>query len=182
MVVHVPAKFDLAAPLKEDIIIRETPEGDIETIQFVKSCVHLGAKITSDLTDVAEITGRMIKASQMFGMLRREMLASKDTWPEVKKHTLEGIITLTMLDGAEHWVVGADQRRELNSLFNRMVRSCLRMTMYTTMKYHIQPKPPTKKLELEILTTIWICGFWATPATWKEWDQNGYQKSCAIHI
>ena len=139
--------------------------------------MHLGAKITSDLTDVAEITGRMIKASQMFGMLRREMLASKDTWPEVKKHTLEGIITLTMLDGAEHWVVGADQRRELNSLFNRMVRSCLRMTMHATSKCQI-----TKKLELEILTTIWTYGFWATPATWKEWDQNGYQKPCAIHI
>jgi hypothetical protein len=144
--VYVPAKFDPTAPLKEDIFIRETPEGDIETIQFVKSCVYLGAKITNDLTDVAEITGRMVKASQMFGMLRRDMLASKDTWPEVKKRILEGMIIPTMLDGAEHWVVGADQRRELNSLFNRMVRSCLRMTIYTTRKYHITTQATHEKI------------------------------------
>jgi hypothetical protein len=68
--------------------------------------VHLGAKITNDLTDVAEINGRMIKASQMFGVLRREMLASKDTWPEVKKRMLEGMTMPTMLDRAGHWVVG----------------------------------------------------------------------------
>jgi hypothetical protein len=33
------------------------------------------------------------------------MLASEDTWNEVKRRIMEGMIMPTILDGAEHWVV-----------------------------------------------------------------------------
>jgi hypothetical protein len=70
--VHVPAKYDPSAPLKNDITIRTTTteEGEVETIRFVRSSVYLGAIIHESLTDDAEISGRVLKATQMFGMLQ----------------------------------------------------------------------------------------------------------------
>jgi hypothetical protein len=73
---HVPAKHDPSAPLKKDIAIRIAVEGEMQAMRFVRSCVCLGAIIHESLTDDAETSGRILKATQMFGMLREEMLAS----------------------------------------------------------------------------------------------------------
>jgi hypothetical protein len=81
----------------------------------------------------------------MFGMLRKEMLASKDTWNEVKRRIMGGMIIPTILDGAEHWVVSSKKRRELNSCFNRM-RSCLRINLYTTRKHKITTEMAHSKI------------------------------------
>jgi hypothetical protein len=118
----------------------------MQTMRFVRSCVYLGAIIHESQTDDAEIPGRILKATQMFGMLRKEMLASKDTWNEVKRRIMEGMIIPTMLDGAEHWVVSSEKRRELNSCFNRMIRSCLRINLYTTRKHKITTEMAHSKI------------------------------------
>jgi hypothetical protein len=84
---HVPAKYIPDAPLKNDVHIRTTDTGEVETIRFVRSCVYLGAVMHESLSDDVEISGGMLKVTQVFGMLRKEMLASKDMWPEVKKRS-----------------------------------------------------------------------------------------------
>jgi hypothetical protein len=83
VVLHVLAKYIYDAPLKNDVHMRTTNTGEVETTRFVRSCVYLGAVIHESLSDDVEISGRMLKATQMFGMLRKEMLSSKDTWPGV---------------------------------------------------------------------------------------------------
>ena len=52
----------------------------------------------------------------------------------------------TMLDGAEHWTVSSEKRRELNSCFNRMIRSCLRINLYTTRKCKITTEMAHSKI------------------------------------
>jgi hypothetical protein len=105
------------------------------------------------LCDDEEIDKRIFKTTQLFGMLRRNMMASKDTWPEVKRQTFVGMIIPTLLDGAEHWVIGEAKRQELNVAFNSMVRSALRFTTCVTRKCkcRITNEETHKKLGLENL-------------------------------
>jgi len=56
------------------------------------------------------------------------------------------MIIPTMLDGAEHWIVSAEKKRALNSCYNRMIRSCLRINMYTTRKFHITNQMAHEKI------------------------------------
>ena len=123
----------------------------MQFISYVRSCVYLEATINEKLTDDQEIEGRTLKAVQLCGMLRKQLVASKDAWPVVKKMVFEGMIIPTLLDGAEHWVVNADKKRELNTTYNSMVRSALRFTTYTTRKYRITSKELHEKLALENL-------------------------------
>jgi hypothetical protein len=41
------------------------------------------------MCDEEEIEKRMLKGTQLFGMLRQNLMASKDTWPEVKTYNTE---------------------------------------------------------------------------------------------
>jgi hypothetical protein len=68
-----------------------------------------------------------------------------------KKMVFEGMIIPTLLDGAEHWVVSADKKREPNTTFNSMVRSALRFTTCTTRKHRITSKELHGKVALENL-------------------------------
>ena len=89
--------------------------------------MHLGAAIINEkLCDEEETDKRTLKTTQLLGMLRQNMMASKDIWPEVKQQIFLGMIMPTLLDGAEHWVMGEAKRQELNVVFNSMVRSALR--------------------------------------------------------
>jgi hypothetical protein len=127
VVVHTPATCLENVPLKSPMRIRNLANGTSETICYVRSCVHLGAAIINEkLCDEEETDKRTLKTTQLLGMLRQNMMASKDIWPEVKQQIFLGMIMPTLLDGAEHWVMGEAKRQELNVVFNSMVRSALR--------------------------------------------------------
>jgi hypothetical protein len=92
-----------------------------------------------------------LKATQLFGFLRKEMLASKDVWTKVKRHMFIGMLLPVLLDGAETWIVTADLLREISTAYNRMVRGALRMTTYHTRKYRITTEQCCARLGLQTL-------------------------------
>ena len=122
-----------------------------EWINFEKGSPYLGSFITASLRDDDEIRGRIKKASQMFGKLRRKLLGSKDTWNQVKIQVLQGMILPMMLDGAEHWVITANMMNELLSAYHKMIRGCMRVTTYTTRKHRITNEDLIRRLGMEPL-------------------------------
>ena len=122
-----------------------------EYVNFVTEYTYLGARITNTLRDDAEIRGRIGKATQMFGCLRKNLLASKDVNGEVKRTIFECMIVPTLLDGAEHWIVTAQMLQELQSAYNKMVRGALRLTTHTTRIHHITTEECHSKLHLHTL-------------------------------
>jgi hypothetical protein len=87
----------------------------------------------------------------MFGVLRPNVMASKDAWPDVKKQIFVGMLTPAVLDGAEHWIISDSKRRELNVVFNAMVRSSLRFASRVTRKCRVTRQEMHGKLGLENL-------------------------------
>jgi hypothetical protein len=152
VIVFVPAKYDKETELKKDVIIRTQADGTVQFTSYVRSMLRVPRGYHQREADGRPgIEGRMLKAVQLCGMLRKQLMASKDAWPVVKKMVFEGMIIPTLLDGAEHWIVSAEKRRELNTTFNSMVRSALRFTTCTTRKYRITSKELHGKLALENL-------------------------------
>ena len=126
------------------------PNGN-EFVNFESSVVYLGALLNDDLRDDADIRSRICKATQMFGYLRRNLMASKKVWTEVKRRIFIGMLIPTLLDGAETWIVTAALERELTTAFNDMVRSSLRLTTHTTWKHHITTEELLRKIGLNNL-------------------------------
>jgi hypothetical protein len=56
-------------------------------------------------------------------------------WRIVKAKIMTTMVIPTMLDGAECCTITARRMKEMESLYLRMVRSCLGVTTYTTRKY-----------------------------------------------
>jgi hypothetical protein len=120
-------------------------------VTFSQSARYLGAIISSDLLDDQEIRGRIQKATAVFGSMRKNLMASKDVWNEIKRRVLLGMILPTLLDGAEHWIVSSIMLAELTSAYNGMIRSCLRMTTHTQRKHSITTEDMLSKLGMRPL-------------------------------
>jgi hypothetical protein len=147
IVVHYPAN-------EEDILTTNklwVNEDKTEWINFENGSPYLGSRIQASLKDDEEIRGRIKKASQMFGRLRKHLLGSKDTWKEVKRKVLIGMILPMLLDGAEHWVISANMLRELLSAYHIMIRGCARLSTFTTRKYRITTEEVLNMMGMEPL-------------------------------
>ena len=132
--------------LKESITVSEDGK---ERINFAKGSPYLGSLIQSNLRDDDEIRGRLLKASQMFGKLRRHLLGSKDVWGVVKRKVMQGMILPIMLDGAENWVISAKILLEIQTTYNKMIRGCMRITTHTTRKHRITTSDLLNRLKME---------------------------------
>jgi hypothetical protein len=111
----------------------------------------LGHVICTQLTDDAHIQSRMGKAAQVFGAMRKPLFGNKDVWRMVKAKIMTTMIIPTMLDGAECCTVTARRMREMESLYLRMVRSCLGVTTYTTRKYKVTSEKLLERLGVKPL-------------------------------
>ena len=120
-------------------------------VTYKSSARCLGAIILTDLKDNEEIRGRMQKAVVLFGSMRANLMASKDVWNDVKRRVMIGMVLPTMLDGAENWIISAKLKRELESAYNKMIRSCLRMTSHTQRIHRISTLEMLGKINLENL-------------------------------
>ena len=129
----------------------EVNDDGTEWIDFTDGSPYLGSYIHTSLRDDHEIRTRIRKAAQMYGCLRRHLLSSKDTWREVKKKVLVGMILPIMLDGAEQWVISAQVLREMKTAYHKMIRGCLRMTTHTTRKHRISTSTMLGHLDMEPL-------------------------------
>ena len=143
----MPAKTGEIAATNRSCVNRD----NTEWIDFVEKSACLGSQINSDLNDDEETSKRVTKGSQMFGVLRRHLLGSKDVWNAVKKQVILGMLLLIMLDGAESWVVSAKALRELQSGYNFIARGCLRFSPCTTRKHRMTTECLQKKLDVESL-------------------------------
>jgi hypothetical protein len=133
VIVHIPAT-STSHTHNERVYVNDD---NSEWINFVTSSPYLGSRITSQLTDDDEINARIGKALEMFGKLRANLLGSKDVIHAVKRKILTGMLLPILLDGAESWVISAKAWQSLKSSYHKMIRGCLRYSLYTTRKHKI---------------------------------------------
>jgi hypothetical protein len=133
-----PAKTGEIAATDRSCVNRD----NTEWIDFVDKSACLGSQINSDLNDDEETSKKATKSLQMFGMLRRHLLGSKDVWNAVKKQVILGVLLPIMLDGTESWAVSAKALRESHPGYNFIVRGCLGFCLHTTRKYRINGASP----------------------------------------
>jgi hypothetical protein len=133
VIVHIPALKNPVTHTEHIFVNKEKTEW----IDFVKSSSYLGSRITSQLCDDEEIESRIGKALGMFGKLRANLLGSKDVIHAVKRRILTGMLLPILLDGAESWVISGRAWQQLQSAYHKMVRGCLRYSLYTTRKHRI---------------------------------------------
>ena len=103
------------------------------------------------MLDDHHLRARMAKASQVFGALRRNLFGNKQVWREVKVKVLQSMVIPTMLDGIENCIVSTNIMRELETLYHRLIRSCLRVTPYTQRKYKITSESLLSRIKMEPL-------------------------------
>ena len=147
VIVHIPANNKTKAHTEKVFVnIEQT-----EWIDFVTSSPYLGSKITTTLCDDDEINGRIRKAIGMFGKLRKNLLGSKDVNHEVKRKVITGMLLPIMLDGAESWIISTKAWQLLKTAYHRIVRGCLRYSLYTTRKHKITIEDMLNRLGLQPL-------------------------------
>ena len=150
-IIHIPANVSQSTNCACEPVPIANPDGITTWVTFQKSARYLGAIITSDLKDDDEIRGRIDKATGLFGSLRQNLLASKDVWNEVKRRIMIGMVLPTLLDGAENWIISASLYNELTAAYNKMIRSCLRMTTHTQRIHRVSTQTMLLKLGMEPL-------------------------------
>jgi len=147
--VFIPANVDVQEEDDcEPLVIDPIRE---KKINFVKEFEYLGHIITSNLMDDAHLRSRMGKAAQVFGALRSNVFARREIWNVVKVQVLETMIIPTLLDGAECCAITANTMTEMESLYSRFVRTCLRITPYTQRKYRLTSEVLLRKLGIKPL-------------------------------
>ena len=119
-----------------------------EWVNFVPSSRYLGATIHQTLSDDGEIKLRIGKAMGMMGMMRSQIMTSKNVSILIKKKIMLGMILPIMLDGAENWIVTSCMKRHLIASYNYMIRSCFRLNMFTTRKFKITTSSLLTKMDM----------------------------------
>jgi hypothetical protein len=148
VVVFVPAnKATKESEMRQPILL----DDDVSRINFVKQATYLGHIIAEDLSDDHHLRTRMAKASQVFGALRQHLFGNKQVWREVKTRVLLTMVLPTMLDGAENCTISHTIMREMESLYHRLIRSCLRITPYTQRKYKLTSETLLHRMKLQPL-------------------------------
>jgi hypothetical protein len=107
--------------------------------------------ISADLNDAPHIRGRISKALQLAGMLRRNLLGNRNVWKEVKRQILTGMILPTLLDGIEHCVISAAMFNEMTSAYHRIIRSCLRLSPHSQRKHRVTSEETLRRMGMEPL-------------------------------
>jgi hypothetical protein len=87
--------------------------------------------------DAAHISIRSSKGAQVFGALGPRLLRCSYAWKEVKRMIFESMIIPTMLDGVECCVVTVGMMEETTTVFHRLVRSALHISLHHTHKGNI---------------------------------------------
>ena len=126
-------------------------DGKGSRINFVPKATYLGHVIHQDLTDDHHLRTRMGKASQVFGALRQNLFGNKNVWRKIKVRVLLTMILPTMLDGAENSIISPIIMREMETLYHRLVRSCLHITPYTQRKYKVTSEMLLRRLNVQLL-------------------------------
>ena len=111
--------------LKRDIIIDSTLG---KSISFVESARYLGHVVSEDLTDDKHLQGRMAKAYQVFGALRPQIFGQQSVWLSVKARVMETMVIPTLLDGVECSTISQKMMCELETMYLKLVRTCLKIT------------------------------------------------------
>jgi hypothetical protein len=147
VIVYIPAHNNHVTHTEKVFVNKDKTEW----IDFVKSSSYLGSRITSQLCDDEEIESRIGKALGMFGKLRTNLLGSKDVIHAVKRRILTGMLLPILLDGAESWVISGRAWQQLQSAYHKMVRGCLRYSLYTTRKHRITIEDMLNRLGMQPL-------------------------------
>jgi hypothetical protein len=93
----------------------------------------------------------MAKASQIFGALGKNVFRNKAVWRNVKAQIMVSMILPVLLDGSECCAISTKTMDEMETLYHRMIRSCLRITPYTQRKFRLSSENLLKKIGLRPL-------------------------------
>ena len=98
-----------------------------EPLEKVDSFKYLGSVIAADGKVETEVKVRVNEAGRVHGGLRK-ILKSRSLHMKVKRKLYEGIVVPTALYGAETWSMGTAEKRRLNVLEMRCLRSMCGVT------------------------------------------------------
>ena len=112
---------------------RDVDGGDLdirlngEQLEKVDCFKYLGSTVASDGKIEAEVKVRVNEAGKVLGGMRK-ILKSRSLQMNVKRKLYEGIVVPTALYGAETWNVGTTEKKRLNVLEMRCLRSMCGVT------------------------------------------------------
>ena len=149
VVIFIPAGKKVTEPKKEDAIIVDS-DNEL-SINFVKQATYLGHVISCELTDDQHMRTRMAKTSQIFGALGKNVFRNKDVWKSVKAQIMTTMILPVLLDGAECSIISTKVMADMETLYHRLVRSCLHITPYTQRKFKISSEELLRRLGIRPL-------------------------------
>jgi hypothetical protein len=145
----IPAnKHEIEESFNEPLMINEQKR---YCINFVDQAKYLGHIISKNLLDDSHIQSRMAKASQVFGALRHQLFGKKEVWKNVKQKVLETMIIPTLLDGIECCAVSTKMMSDMETIYMRWVRNCMRITPYTQRKFKLTSISLLEKLGMRPL-------------------------------
>lgn len=105
-----------------------TIQGESQTINCVKDFKYLGSKI-NEVGDIrVEVNERLIKASRIFGTLRRSVFEDKNISKQTKSLVYNATVVNTLLYGAETWTIPQRLVDRLESYNNRCLRTMAGIT------------------------------------------------------
>jgi hypothetical protein len=146
----IPAKFEREEDSEAPLVVGGVGAAR-KTVNFVKSATYLGHIISTTLTDSKHLKSRMSKAAQVFGALGKNVFRNKQVWKMVKAQILKSMILPVLLDGAECCVISAKVMAEMETLYHRFIRSCLRISPYTQRKYKLSSEELLRRMGMEPL-------------------------------
>jgi hypothetical protein len=120
---------------------------------MVDECRYLGYQLHWTLRDDCAIRARMAAGSALFGSLRKDLLGTKEATMKVKRTVFVGMVVPMMLYGSEVWIVSKKMEQEICTTYRRMVRSMLRVNLFTTRRHHIRHVDLLEKVGIEDIMT-----------------------------
>ncbi len=145
----IPASYDNDTPRIPDII--KIPDGT--NVHFTNEFKYLGAIITNNLSNSAEIFARLKKAQCQIGALMNFFNSSCDF--KTKLRIFEAIPLNTVLYGCESWNLNVALQKKLSVFFHSNLRRLLGITMPEVQEHHIRNEQLRSSLQIpNILETM----------------------------
>ena len=116
---------------------------------FTSSFCYLGSLLDTTLSDLSDVTNRVRKGSQAFGMLRKSFFCSPHFSRTTKRIVFDSLVTNICLFGCESWSVTAEIERRLRSMQTQCCKQMLGITTDEMMSNRVSAAEMRDRLGME---------------------------------
>jgi hypothetical protein len=132
----------------KDIEVKDEDGSTMGTVQFVKEFKYLGKTITTDLTDVVDITKKVNQAMGAFQALRECFFKPKGISLRLKGRVYSSLILSILLAGSEQWKLDAAKIKKLNRFHNYCANQMTGVFWKQQSRQHIKMAELHSRLDL----------------------------------